>query len=465
MQLNHAPAAVSAVFDEENLVSAAGLVPVMRLAERVGLQELADRRLTVPTDKGSHSGAKTASLVAGMIAGADSIQDMDLLRHGGMSRLFDRVYAPSTLGSFLRACRFGHVRQLDAVAARVLPALAERAPIISAPSGSGFVFVDIDDTVIEVHSAGKQGAGIGYSRIRGLNAAIVTASTPSSAPVILAQRLRRGQVNSPRGADRLIGEGLATLARTGSTGQVLLRADSAYYGHPTVSRAITAGAHVSVTVKRNPAVTAAIASITENSWSSIVYPNAIFDPDTGALISDAEVAEIPFTAFTKKPKKDQIPGRLVVRRVRARHDRPEHDTLFDTWRYHAFFTTTPPGRLDTITADRVHRGHAIIEHVHADLKNGPLAHLPSARFAANSAWLVLAVIAFNLTRTAAVLASHTGRLATATTATIRRTLITVPARITRSARRLTLHLPITWPWRHAFGRLFTATHAPPAATS
>lgn len=465
MQLNHAPAAVSAVFDDPNLVSVAGLVPVMRLGGQVGLAALAGRQLTVPTDKGANAGGKTAALVAGMIAGADSIDDMNVVRHGGMRSLFRSVYAPSTLGSFLRAFTFGHVRQLDAVAARVLHGLARRAPIIPAPApaAAGFVFVDIDDTVIEVHSARKQGAGIGYSRVRGLNAAIVTASTASSAPVILAQRLRRGQVNSPKGADRLLGDAFATLHRCGVTSPVLVRADSAYYGHPAVSRAVGAGADVSVTVKRNPAVLAAIDTIPESAWERIEYPNAIRDPDTGELISDAEVAETPFTAFRKHD--GGITGRLIVRRVKAHRPRPGQDALFDTFRYHAFFTTVPSDRLDTITADRVHRAHAIIEHVHADLKNGPLAHLPSGSFPANSAWLVLAVIAFNLTRTAAVIADTGGRLARATTATIRRTLITVPARLARSARRITLHLPRAWPWETEFARLFTATHAPPPPAS
>ncbi|MDX2378112.1 IS1380 family transposase [Microbacterium sp. LRZ72] len=463
MQLKHAPAAVSAVFDDPSLVSAAGIVPVMRLADAVGLRELADRQLTVPTDKGANAGLKVSSLVGGMLAGADSVDDMNLLRHGGMGKLFAGVYAPSTLGSFLRSFTFGHVRQLDAVASRVLAGLAAHAPVISPPPAGGFVFVDIDDTVVEVHSAGKQGAGIGYSRVRGLNAALVTASTDRSAPVILTQRLRRGQVNSPRGADRLIGDALSTLTRTGAGGPVLVRADSAYYGHPTVSRAVKAGADVSVTVKRNPAVLAAIAAIGEDAWTPIEYPNATCDPDTGEVISHAHVAEIPFTAFSKKPKKDQIPGRLIVRRVKAHHDPRDTPALFDTWRYHAFFTTVPTTHLDTVAADRVHRAHAIIEHIHADLKNGPLAHLPSGLFAANSAWLVLATIAFNLTRAAGVIADQAGRLAKATTATIRRTLIHIPARLARSARRTTMHLPAAWPWETAYNRLFANTHAPPPA--
>jgi len=189
--------------------------------------------------------------------------------------------------------------------------------------------------------------------------------------------------------------------------------------------------------------------------------DAVFDEATRTWVSRAEVAEIPFTAFTSKPTSEQVPGRLVVRRIPDLHPRNNHgqDTLFDTWRFHAFFTTTDPGEYDTVTADKIHRGHAIIEQVHSDLKNSALAHLPSGKFAANSAWLVLAVIAFNLTRAAATLTGPT--LAKATTATIRRKLITIPARIASSARRVTLHLPTAWPWEHAWTELFTHAWGPP----
>jgi hypothetical protein len=164
MQLCHTPRATSAVFDDPNLVSAAGLVPVLALASAAGLPVLADEHLTVPTDKGANAGLKVASLVAGMVAGADSIDDMALLRHGGMGRLFARAYAPSTLGSFLRAFTFGHVRQLDAVASRFLSGLAGRSSLIPTASGSpGRALVDIDDTIIEVHGYAKQGSGYGYS--------------------------------------------------------------------------------------------------------------------------------------------------------------------------------------------------------------------------------------------------------------------------------------------------------------
>jgi hypothetical protein len=447
------------VFDDPNLVSAAGLVPIVAVAEQAGLRWLADEHLSVPTDRGANAGLKVASLVAGMVAGADSIDDLGLLRHGGMGRVFERAYAPSTLGSFLRAFTFGHVRQLDAVASRFLTGLADQTPLVAGIADR--VLVDIDDTIVEVHGYGKQGSGYGYSGVRGLNVLLATVTTPKTAPVVVAQRLRRGACGSPRGAERLVADALATVKKlrtTGSPVKPLLRADSAFYGHPTVSAAIRAGADVSVTVRLDKRVKATIATIRDDAWQTIQYTDAVFDQTTNTWISRAEVAELDFTAFTSKKKTDQTPGRLVVRRIPDLNPQAAagQATLFDTWRFHAFFTTST---LDTVTADKTHRGHAIIEQVNADLKNSALAHLPSGHFWANAAWLVLACIAFNLTRAAATLTGP--NLAKATTATIRRKLISVPARIASSARRPTLHLPTGWPWETQWTELFTRICGPP----
>ena len=451
MQLSHTHPVASAVFDDPNLVSCAGLVPIAALAQKCGLAVLADEHLSVPTDKGSNAGAKVSALVAGMIAGADSIDDMRLLRHGAMGTVFDRPYAPSTLGSFLREFSFGHVRQLDAVASRLLAGLAEHTPLLAGIDGP--VLVDIDDTIIEVHGYAKQGSGYGYSGVRGLNALIATITTADGAPVIAGQRLRKGSCGSPRGAARIIADTLATVKRlrsTQGTGKPLLRADSAFYGHRSVAAALRGGADVSITVRLDTKVQAAIAAIAEDALTPIEYTDAVYDETTGAWVSRAEVAEIDFTAFSSKKASKQVPGRLVVRRIPDLNPTSEGQaTLFDVWRFHAFFTTT---ELDTVTADKTHRGHAIIEQVHADLKASALAHLPSGRFSANAAWLVLAVMAFNLTRAAATCTGP--RLAKARTATVRRTLITVPARIASSARRLRLHLPRDWPWETAWNMLF-----------
>jgi hypothetical protein len=378
------------VFDEPNLVSSAGLVPVLALAERTGLGELADAHLSVPTDKGANAGLKVTSLVGGMVAGADSIDDMALLRHGGMGRVFARAYAPSTLGSFLRSFTFGHVRQLDAVASRFLTRLTEQAPLLGGGENE-VVLVDVDDTIIEVHGYAKQGSGFGYSGVRGLNALLATATVPGSAPVIVGQRLRKGSCGSPRGAKRLVADALKSVAAmTGS--KALVRADSAFYGRGLVGATVRAGAKVSVTVRMDKAIKAAIAGIDEHAWSTIEYTDAVIEEATGAWISRAEVAEVPFTAFAAQKKADRVPGRLVVRRIpdlnTEAHAAAGQETLFDTWRFHAFFTTTDPSVLHTVAADKTHRGHAVIEQVHADLKNSALAHLPSGKFAANAAWLV-----------------------------------------------------------------------------
>lgn len=474
MKLSHTSRATSVAFDDPNLVSAGGLVPVLALAESAGLRDLADQHLSVPTDKGANAGLKVASLVGGMVAGADSIDDLALLRHGGMGRIFARAYAPSTLGSFLRAFTFGHVRQLDAVASRFLTALAGLTQLLRPPirmttdaaSSRGYALLDVDDTIIEVHGHAKQGAGFGYSGVRGLNALLGTLTIAGAVPVVVAQRLRKGAAGSPRGAKRLVGDAVRTTRRLlGQDQPVLVRMDSAFYGRGPVHAALAGGAAVSVTVRMDTRVKAAIATIGDDTWTTIEYTDAVFDEANQRWISRAEVAEIDFTAFAAQKRTDHVRGRLVVRRIpdfnAEKNKAAGQDTLFDTWRFHAFFTTTDADVLDTVAADKTHRHHAVIEQVHADLKGAALAHLPSGVFTANAAWLVLAVMAFNLTRAAASLTDP--QIAKATTATIRRKLITVPARVATSARRVTLHLPQAWPWETAWTALFDRVSDPPTA--
>ena len=446
----------SAEFDDPNLVSCGGLAPVLALAERAGLHDLVAARVRIEAEGGANAGLKVPALVAGMVAGADSIDDMDLLRHGGMGRVFGGVRAPSTLGTFLRAFTFGHVRQLDAVASRLVANLARHVPLL--PGAGEVAYLDVDDTVRETHGYAKQGVGWGYSKVKGLNALIATVSTPTSAPVIVATRLRKGSTNSARGAARLVADALVTARAAGATGLVIARFDSAFYTRDVLAAVARARARFSVTARMNPSVRTAIAGIAEDAWTPIRYPNAVFDEEEGRWISDAEVAEVGFTAFTSRPKAEHVTARLIVRRVkRLNPAAAAQGELFAAYRYHAVFTDSPLSMLD---AESDHRGHAVIEQVNADLKGGALAHLPSGSFAANSAWLVCAAIAFNLTRAAGALASvfH----AKATTATIRTQLITVPTRVARSARRLVLHLPRDWPWEHAWKQLCDRSlHAPP----
>jgi len=361
----------SAMFDDPNLVSCAGLAPVLRLAERSGLQELVARHVSIGGPGGANAHWKVPALVAGMVAGADSIDDMGLLRHGGMGRLFCGMRAPSTLGTFLRAFTFGHVRQLDAVAARVLVNLAGQAPLLT--GAADLVYVDVDDTVRQTYGYAKQGAGHGYTGVKGLNALIATVSTAASAPVIVASRLRKGATSSAKGAGRLVADALITAAAAGATGVRVLRADSAFYNYDVIAAAGRQRASFSITARQDSAVRKAIATIDASAWTTIRYPNAIFDEDQQRWISDAEVAEIPYTAFTSRRRNQHVAGRLIVRRVRDLNPANQSE-LFTVYRYHAVFTNTPLPMLD---AEAAHRAHAIIEQVIADLKNGPLAHLPS----------------------------------------------------------------------------------------
>jgi len=238
-------------------------------------------------------------------------------------------------------------------------------------------YVDMDDTMRRTYGYAKQGSGYGYSGVKGLNALLATASTAGSAPVIVATRLRKGSANSARGAVRLVADSLRTTNTCGVTGMVVLRADSAYYGQQIVAAARRGGAHFSITARKDRAVTAAISSIPDTAWTKIRYPKAVFDEQLGQWISDAEVAEIPFTAFTSKGKGGQVAARLIVRRVRDANPHHvvanEQGELFPAWRHHAVFTDSP---LPMLTAEADHRRQAIIEQVIADLKNGPLAHFP-----------------------------------------------------------------------------------------
>jgi Transposase DDE domain group 1 len=461
MQAFHTRAAVAARFDDPNVVSHAGLVPVLRLAHDAGLGELADRVVRLGDSRGANAGAKIGSIVAGMVCGADSIDDLEVIRHGGLPRLFGAIRAPSTLGTFLRHFSYGHVRQLDVVSAELLVGLKQQC-LDLLPGIDQLAFVDIDAKITEVYGPGKQGAAFGYTKKRGLNFLLVTLSTLLSPhPVVVATRLRGGNADSRRGAASLLTQAITLARRCGATGTIIVRADSAFFTGPIVAAIRAAGARFSITAPHNPAVGTAIAGIDEQAWTPITYPRAIYDQDSKTWISAAEIAETTLTAFinvTDNPGR-QVTARLLVRRVRIGTNTTDQGELFAVYRYHAVFTNS---RFDLPTSEAQHRDHAIIEQVLADLNDSALAHFPSGRLAANAAWLALAALTHNLLRAAGTLASvfH----ARARTSTIRRQLIAVAARSSRSARRVQLHLPVNWPWQTAWLGLFTATHTTPAAT-
>ncbi len=444
------------MFDEDNLVSLAGLVPVMKLAERTGLENLLAGKVSITGSRvvsgAANPAPKLATLIAGMCAGADSIDDIDVLRSGGMSTVFHRVYAPSTVGTLLREFTFGHARQLESVLGAHLSRLCGQADLL--PGADRRVFVDIDSLLRPVYGYAKQGASYGFTKVsgkqvlrKGLSPLAATISTDTSAPVIAGMRLRAGRAGSGKGAGRMVAQAIATARAAGATGEILVRGDSAYGSRAVVGACRRAGARFSLVLTKNRAVQRAIASIPGDAWTPVHYPGAVRDPDTGAWISDAEVAEISYTAFASTP--DAVTARLIVRRVR---DAARQDELFPVWRYHPFFTdSTEP----TVAADITHRRHAVIETVFADLIDGPLAHIPSGRFGANSAWVLCAAIAHNLLRAAGALAGPD--LGKARGSTLRRKIIAIPARFARPQRKPVLHLPSHWPWTAAWRRLWAAT--------
>jgi len=453
-----------AEFDDANLVSFAGLAPLLALAERAGLSQLIGERVRIDPaatkvkSAGVNPAGKLTSIIAGMACGADCIDDLDAVRSGGMKRLFGGVYAATTLGQFLRELTHGHTLQLGSVLRAHLVNLRQHSDLL--PGLEQRALIDIDSLLRPVFGHAKQGASYGHTKIagkqvlrKGLSPLVTTISTKAGAPVIAGIRLRAGKAGSGKGAASMVAQAIRTARAAGAAGEILVRGDSAYGSAAVVNACLKAGVMFSVVLAKNPAVVAAIAKIPDDAWTPVRYPGAVIDPDTGELISDAEVAEIEFTAFasTKTP----VTARLVVRRVR---DRAKTEELFPVWRCHPFLTDNTE---DTAQADITHRQHAIIETVFSDVIDGPLAHMPSGQFASNGAWAICAAIMHNLLRAAGTLASD--RHALARGATLRRHLVAVPARLARPQRRPVLHLPEHWPWHEAWQRLWASVADPPKA--
>lgn len=429
------------VFDNENLISAAGVEPAMRLADAAGLADLTAAQVRLSGPQAAHAPLKVGCLVTGMLMGADSVDDMNLLRDCGLAHVLTEVRAPSTLGSFLRSFDHGTVRQLQAVHRRLLPGLARRAPLL--PGREVLAYLDVDACQRRVYGYHKQGAAFGPARIgskvvtvRGLNVLAAGVSTrTATTPLITGTRLRGGSASDTRGAASFITEQIGVAAEAGVSGDLLVRADSSFYNGPVISAISRAGAWFSVTMRSDPKNRRAIAAIPVGAWVAIRYPKAVWDEELRMWYSDAEVAEIPYTAFTSK-KAHTTADRMIVRRVRQLNPKNAEgqETLPGmpdevTYRYHAIFTSS---RHTMLEAEAEHRDHAVFEQIFADSIDGPLAHLPSGHFSANAAWVVLAAITQNILRAAGALASlfH----AKARCATLRRDLINVPAATARAGR-------------------------------
>jgi hypothetical protein len=440
MRASHDLSRVGVRFDEPNLVPSAGLLPAATLAQRLGLERLVDDRLTLAAH-GHASGVKALTVLGSMLAGGDSIRDVNVLRTGATDELFDGVRAPSTIGSWLRAFKWSNVRQLDAVGRELLArtwAAGGGPADLSAP-----LTIDVDSTICEVYGRSKQGAGFGYTKVRGYHPQLATCAQTGQ---VLFHRLRGGSAGAARGATSFLTETVSRVRHAGATGPLTVRADSGFYCQAVLLTARKFDVRFSVTVKHNRRIRAAIAAIDEDAWTPIPY--WLSSPD----VSGADVAETTYTCFAGT--KQALTVRLVVRRVRPTPG--SQLALFTAWDYHAFVTDRD---LPLVEVEADHRRHAVVEQTIAELKSAGLAHLPSGKFMANAAWLALTVLAHNLGRAIGILAG--GRLARATAATLRRALFTMPARLVHTARRRHLRAPQRWPWRDEFDAAMTAIAALP----
>lgn len=418
-------------FDDQRVVSDAGVVLVATLSRRLGLEALAQQLVVLRRERpgAANAGRKVMALIYAMVLGADSIDDCGVLRAGRTGRLLGGwMPAPSTLGTFLRAFTFGHVRQLDALLGRAL----ERAWQAGAGPGEARLVIDVDSFIGEVCGRLKQGAAYGYTKLLGYHPILATRADTREA---LHIRLRKGSANSQKGMLRFTEELIARVDRAGATGVKLLRADSGFWNTKVFTRLEQAGWQYSIGVRMQKGTREAVQAIPEDSWQTIPYP------DEG----EAQIAETRYGG-----------RRLIVRRTRLVGAQAE---LWPDWRHFAFITN----RRDELTlVEAEHREHAVVEQVIADLKDQALAHFPSGQFNANGAWVVLAALAHNLLRWTQSL----GLPATTVRAarTLRRRLLGIPGRLTRHARGWTLHLPARWPWHHDYTSALSRIRALPAPT-
>ena len=421
---------VEVIFDDERVVSDAGIALVATLAQRLGIQALATDFVRLRRDRpgAANAGRKVMALVFAMVLGADSIDDTDVLRAGRTRRLLGGwLPAPSTLGTFLRAFTFGHVRQLDKLLGRAL----ERAWKAGAGPGAGRLVVDVDSFVGEVCGRFKQGAAYGYTKLLGYHPLLATRADTREA---LHIRLRKGSANTQKGILRFCDELIARVERAGASGVKLLRADSGFWNAKVFERLEQAGWQYSIGVRMTKAVGAAVAAIDADAWHRIDYP------DEG----EAQIAETVYGG-----------RRLIVRRTRLLGAQAE---LWPDWRHFCFITNRTD---DLAVVEAEHREHAVVEQVIADLKDQALAHFPSGHFHANGAWTVLACLAHNLLRWTQLLGLPETTVRAART--LRRRLLGIPGRPTRHARGWTLHLPARWPWHGDYISALNRIRALPAA--
>ena len=417
-------------FDDERVVSDAGVMVVAMLAGRLGIEALAGQLVRLRRDRpgAANAGRTVLAMIYAIVLGADSIDDADVLRAGRTRRLLGGwVPAPSRLGTLLRAFTFGHVGQLDALLGQAL----ERAWKAGAGPGDGRLVIDVDSFVGEVCGRLKQGAAYGYTHLLGYHPILATRADTREA---LHIRLRKGSANTQKGIKRFCEELIARVERAGATGPKLLRADSGFWNTKVFERLEKAGWQYSIGVRMIKAVRKAVEAIDEDAWQAITdYPAG----------GQAQIAETTYGG-----------RRLIVRRTRLLGPQAE---LWPDWRHFCFITNRDE---DIALVEAEHRDHAVVEQVISDLKDQALAHFPSGQFNANGAWTVLAVLAHNMLRWTQLLGLPGTTVRAART--LRRRLLSIPGRLTRHARGWTLHLPARWPWHGDYISALNRIRAIPA---
>ena len=431
-RVSHSLDRLAVSFDDPNLVANAGLLLVGTLVARLGIERVVNGTVRLGGRVGGAlPGRKVLTLVHAMAVGGSHIDHADLLRSGGTQRVLPhRVMAPSTLGTFLRAFTFGHVRQLEAVVGETL----RRAWAMGAGPGRRRLVVDVDSTICAVAGKLKQGAAFGYTRVLGYHPLLATRADTGE---VLHARLRNGSANTARGTRRFVEELVARVRRAGASGEIVMRFDSGFWSNDTIAALRRLDVRYTMAVRSaNSAVAKAIATIAEDAWADIAYT-----PD-----GEAQVAECTYGG-----------RRLVVRRTRLT-DRAQA-RLWPDWRHHAFLTDIEGKVCDV---DACHRQHAVVELAIRDLKEGAgMDHVPSGQFFANGAWLACAVLAHNLIRWTVIVGLPRPVDELTVARTVRTCLLGVPGRLVNRAGRMTLRCPSDWPWAGWSKRTLEALRALP----
>jgi len=419
-------------FDDRVQLAHGGLILVAQLARRLDLAELFRKYVDLGQRAGrARVAEKAMTLVASMLVGGDSIDDTAVVKQAGMEEVLgQRLLAPSTLGTFLRAFTWGHSRQLE----KVLEEALVRAWRLAPAAPEEVLKLDIDTTITETYGKYKQGTQRGHGGAKGYAPYLASIE----AGELVHCRLRGGNASPSRGAGKFVKESLARVRRAGHGGGIVVRADSGFYCEEVVHACGRYKANFSITVRRFEKVRSVMEAIPEEDWREIAWADG-----------RAGVAEAPYLAFANSHRKGQhraVEVRLIARRVvEERRDRPWLPGM-EPYRYHAFITDREGGLVE-LEAD--HRQHARIENEVRELKYDlALNHLPSGRFAANAVWLVLNVLAHNLAYWVVKLGLQAERAMTAKTLRLR--YLNTPGRIVRSGRQTLLKMPRTWPWAREF---------------